>query len=284
MMIRYLMITAFLLAPIAPAFAGEQLDAAIEHFKAGRYAEAADAAEEVGEQPEDEFARSRYLMGQIQLVLGEPQKAEGSFRAALKKRRASAAILTGLGRAQLALEDNDGAVQSLSAAVKADAKSAQARAFFGIAVYRASAGLDGKKDIDAGMRLGRKDPEVVRAIVKEWVEAGELPRARKAAQTFRKANKKHPVGPFLAAIIAEQDEKFDDAIELYEKAIALDGNFIDAHKNLAILCIAQNPVYTNTKRTTLAMKHFDLYFKLGGKDAQVQQIYNTLQKFIKIKK
>jgi len=284
MMIRYLMFTAILLAPIAQAFAGEQLDAAIEHFKAGRYVEAADAAGEVAEKPEGEFARSRYLIGQIQLVLGEPKKAESSFRAALEKRRASAAILTGLGRAQLALEDNDGAVQSLGAAVQADAKSAQARAFFGIARYRASSGLEGKKDIDAGLKLGRKDPEVVRAIVKEWVEAGELPRARKAAKLFRKSNKKHPMGPFMMAIIAEQDEKFDDAIELYEKAIALDGNFIDAHKNLAILCIAQNPLYTNKKRTSLAFKHFDLYFKLGGKDAKVKQIYDTLQQFIKVRK
>ncbi|MEE8106199.1 MAG: hypothetical protein V3T86_11755, partial [Planctomycetota bacterium] len=65
-----MMFTAFLLAPIAPVFAGEQLDTAIEHLKAGRYVEAAEAAAAVGEKPEDEFARSRYLMGKVQVVLG----------------------------------------------------------------------------------------------------------------------------------------------------------------------------------------------------------------------
>ena len=78
----------------------------------------------------------------------------------------------------------------------------------------------------------------------------------------------------------ERDKKFDDAIDTYEKAIALDDKCLDAHKNLAILCIAQNPLYQNQKRTKMALEHFDRYFALGGKDPQVKQIVDTLKQFL----
>ena len=81
----------------------------------------------------------------------------------------------------------------------------------------------------------------------------------------------------------ERGKKYDDAIASYEAAAKLDDTFLDAHKNLAILCIAQNPLYTNQERTGKAMKHFERYFALGGRDAQVKQIWETLQQFIESK-
>ena len=57
--------------------------------------------------------------------------------------------------------------------------------------------------------------------------------------------------------------------------------FIDAHKNLAILCIAQNPLYKDKVRTDKALRHFKRYFELGGNDEQVRRIYGTLLQFLK---
>ena len=78
----------------------------------------------------------------------------------------------------------------------------------------------------------------------------------------------------------ERAGEYNDAIKLYQKALKLDDTFLDAHKNLAILCIAQNPMYKDKKRTDLAMKHFAEYRKLGGRDTKVIQIHETLKKFV----
>ena len=49
---------------------------------------------------------------------------------------------------------------------------------------------------------------------------------------------------------------------------------------MAILCIAQNPVYTDQKRTAKAMEHFEAYERLGGRDATVLQVYGQLKSFL----
>jgi tetratricopeptide (TPR) repeat protein len=92
------------------------------------------------------------------------------------------------------------------------------------------------------------------------------------------------MGLFLAALVDDRAGKFDEAIAGYQKAIEADAAFLDAHKNLAILCIAQNPLYQNVKRTKLAMEHFQKYADLGGRDQEVLQVFETLKQFISSQK
>jgi hypothetical protein len=66
----------------------------------------------------------------------------------------------------------------------------------------------------------------------------------------------------------------------YEKAISLDDAFLDAHKNLAILCLTDNPTYQDRERTAKAMKHFQRYFDLGGKDPTLEQSYRQIKGFL----
>ena len=93
------------------------------------------------------------------------------------------------------------------------------------------------------------------------------------AETLVKLMPKHPMGYFLRGVALDRGGKADDAIAAYEAAIARDGTFIDAHKNLAILCTTQNPMYSNKERTQKALKHYERYFELGGEDEELQQIY-----------
>ena len=214
-------------------------------------------------------------------MLGDEGAATADFRAALKAKPGSAPILTGLGHALLVAGEYEDAIKTLRQAVKAAPKSGRAYCFLGIALREETDGNKGAKEIAKGQKLAPADPVVARAAVLYWLEADETDKARKAADTFRRKHKKHPMGPFLKALALERDKKFDDAIEAYQKSIALDDKFIDAHKNLAILCIAQNPVYKNQKRTALAMQHFEKYRALGGKDERVIRIHETLKKFIR---
>ena len=270
---------AVVILVLAAAARAGALDEAKEDFAAGRFQSAMEKAGTVAEDDAD-YARARYLVGEIALMLGDAEGARAAFRAASKAKPGAEPILTGLGRALLATEEYGEAVAVLRKAVEAEPKSGRAHCFLGIALRNETIGAKGAEEIRKGTKLAADDPVVARAAVLYWLEEGETAKAVKAADAFRKKQKKHPMGYFLRALALERDKKYDDAIEAYEKAIALDDSFLDAHKNLAILCIAQNPLYTNKKRTELAMKHFTRYRELGGKDPRIIQIHETLKQFL----
>ncbi len=263
----------------ASAYAGA-IDDAKTKFAAGDFPGALAAADGIPADDAD-CGKARYLAGEIHLMLGDPEAAEKAFRAALEKKPGAEPVLTGLGRALLEREQAPEAVRVLEQAVKAAPESGRAVCFLGIARMRESGGRKGRKEIEKGAQMAKDDPEVARASVVAYLRDEDTSDAGRAAQRFAKAQPKSPMGPFLVAVVQEREKQYDEAIASYEAALKLDDTFLDAHKNLAILCIAQNPLYTNEERTAKAMKHFDRYFALGGRDAEVKQIYETLLQFVK---
>jgi tetratricopeptide (TPR) repeat protein len=270
----------FILLIAAAALAATPLDDAKEKFAAGDFKGALAAADEVPAGDEG-YPKARYLAGEIHLMLGEPEAAEKAFRSGLEGKPGAEPLLTGLGRALLERDQAAEALKALEEAVKAAPDSARALCFLGIARMRTTEGRKGRKEIEKAAQIGKDDPEVARASVMAYLADGDLDDAGKAARRFAKAQPKSPMGPFLVAVVQEREKSYDDAIASYEASLKLDERFLDAHKNLAILCIAQNPVYTNKERTEKAMKHFDRYFALGGRDEQVKRIWETLQQFLK---
>jgi Flp pilus assembly protein TadD len=129
-------------------------------------------------------------------------------------------------------------------------------------------------------KLAPDDGDVVRAAVEERLAAQDADAAMKAAVGLSKARKDHALGPFLEGVVLDRAGKTDDAIKAYQRALALDEGFLDAHKNLAILCVTQNPLYSIPARTKLAMEHFAAYEARGGKDAEVLHTYETLKSFL----
>ena len=266
-------------APAAGTASATVLDAAMAHFEAGRFAEAATAAEAVPES-DPAYARSRYLLGEASLVLGEAGAAEAAFRAGLEKKAGSGALLLGLGRALHAEEKDTEAVPVLEKAAAADPKSARARAALGTVRVATGKKDEGRKDLAAALKLDPADSEVARAVVEERIGAEDLPGAGRAAAAFAKARKDSPFGPFLGALVDDRAKRVDEAIAGYEKAIAMDDRFLDAHKDLAILCVSQNPLYQDKVRTQKAVAHFKKYEELGGKDGKVLEVWHTLQQFL----
>jgi len=263
----------------ATSRAGAQLDTAKKHLAEGRLTDAVAAAAEVSERDGD-YARARYLMGEVQLALHDASSAAASFEAAAKARPDSVPVLVGLGRARLALDRPKDAVPPLEKAAKKDTKSARAQCFLGIAKWRASNTRRGGREIRRAVRLGADDPEVARALVAHYLTDSDPEGARAVAKRFRAKRRKHPMAAFLDGLTLAHVKKYDDAVDAYERALKHDESFLDAHKNIAILCIAQNPMYRDKKKTEKAIRHADRYFELGGKDPQLERAFAQLKQFL----
>lgn len=253
---------------------------ALTAFKLGHHDQVVELAKSVKERDAD-YAKVQYVLGESRLAAGAFADAETAFRAVLKKRPAAVPAMTGLGRALVAQKKTDEAEKQFRAAIEKDAKDAAPHAALGELLV----GQGKTKDALAALKTAHgltdgKDPFVARAYVQALITTGETKDAGKVAGKLAKAQPKHPMGHFLVGLVCDKDGDDDDAIEAYEKAIALDDTFLDAHKNLAILCIAKNPMYGNKERREKGLAHFERYFELGGKDPELEQVYKTIKEVL----
>ena len=104
--------------------------------------------------------------------------------------------------------------------------------------------------------------------------------SNQAAKKLVKSRPDHPMGYFLLGLVLDREGEEKQAIAAYELAIEKDGKFLDAHKNLAILCHTANPLYQNKVRTKKALEHYALYFELGGKDPELERSYLQMKGFL----
>ena len=266
-----------LLAPTALADA--RIDKALAAFRAGEYEKVVTLAGEVpGGAPEE--AQALYLVGRARLALGDPAKAQSAFEKLLALRPASVPGRVGLANALEARGKDDEALVHLRKAVETDAKDVDARRALGEHLLRKDQVAEARKQISEAYELDAKDPFVARAWVDCLLRGDEVKVAQRVADAFAKARPKSPVGPFLQGLCLDRDGKDKGAIEAYEKALELDDTFIDAHKNLAILCHAKNPTYQDMERTKKALVHYERYFALGGEDKELEQLYKTVKSFL----
>ncbi len=255
------------------------VEAALRLAADGKFSDALDAAKAVPEEAPT-YLKARYLVGEMELLLGDATSAKEAFEVVVGK-KPTAAALAGVGRALLASGDPAGAVAPLEKAVAADAKSARYRAWLGIARVRSEATLEGRKDLEAAAKLDPADVEVARAMVEDRLLADDGAGAEKAVAALVKAKKDHPFGPFLRGLILDRTGKFDEAIAAYQKAIALDPGFLDARRNLAIVCVTQNPGYKDEKRTKIALEQLAAYVKLGGREPSLKRLAEELPGYLK---
>jgi tetratricopeptide (TPR) repeat protein len=262
------------------ALAGDSLDAAMEAFRQGEYAKTVELASSV---KAGDAARPRavYLVGETHLSLGKWDDAEKCFREVLDAKPDNVPALVGLGRTQAGRGATPDAVKTLEKAVKLDAKDVAARRALGEA-RMAGGDLDkARADLEAATKLDPKDLLSGRSLVECHLKAEKFDLASKEADRVTKAAPDAPMGLFLKALVLDRKGETKDAIDAYEKAIAKDDKCLDAHKNLAILCIAQSNTYQDRARVKKAYEHFDRYFALGGKDDELKKSYETIRSVLK---
>lgn len=256
----------------------ELLKAASDAFEAAQHRKVIEIAAE--SDPAREGApKLLYLAGESRLVLGEPAEAEAAFRAVLAKRPEAQPARVGLGRALSLQGKHAEALVEAKAAAKADPKDPAAQRAWAEALVAADQAAEGTKLLEALLKAQPTDVLAARLLVEARLKAGEVEQARAAAQKAAKASPKHPLGDFLVALVLDREGKSGDAIEAYEKALAKDDAFLDAHKNLAILCHVDSNTYADQERVKKAFAHYERYFALGGADARLKQMYDTMMAY-----
>lgn len=262
------------------ALAGDSpVDDALQAFRDGKYEQVVELANSVDAE-DDARPRADYLIGEAELQRGRAKEAAAAFRRVLEVREEAVPALTGLGTALSMQDDDVAAIETLQRAEELAPKDAQVQRALGDHHLRND---DVKHAVESFARAYKLDPHdarIVRGRVESLLRDDQQKLALKEAKRFRKKHGDHPMGHFLVGLAHDQLGDDDEAIEAYEAAIELDDTFLDAHKNLAIVCTARNPLYQNQERTKKAMQHYERYFELGGDDEQLRGIYNTLESFL----
>ena len=225
-----------------------------------------------------------YLVGESRLVLGEPAEAEVAFRAVMAKKAQAVPALVGLGRALSAQAKHEEAEKTLRSAVALDAKDVPAQRALGEALLLAGKTEEGTKVLEAAWKAAPNDPFTARVLAEARLRADDAKGAQTIGEKLAKAAPKHPMGDFLTGLALDKQDKDDDAIAAYERAIAKDERFLDAHKNLAILCHVKSNTYSDQVRVKKAFAHYEKYFALGGADARLKQMYDTMKAYFEQQK
>lgn len=256
------------------------LEKAVAAFEAGEYSV---VLEVVAEAPEDapEAAKLAYLAGETQLLLGNATEAESAFRRVLATRPEAVPAQVGLARALTSQGELEKARAILVETLKAEPKDLGAKTAMGRLLAREKKYDEALKELARATKLDPGNPFTARARVEVMLLADKAPKAASVSRAFVKARPEHPMGYFLLAVVLERDGEDREAIEQYQKALAKDPNFLDAHKNLAILCHTLSNTYQDKERTKLAFAHYERYFGLGGSDKDLRAMYDNLLRFKK---
>lgn len=266
-----------ILSTLLALLAGTPLEEATLAFQAGEYTKVLALAAKAG--TDADGARLTYLAGEAQLVLGAPAEAERAFRAVLAQRPAAVPAQVGLGRALTALDKHDEAAKVLAAALKAAPEDVGALTAHGLLLSVTGRSKEARQELERAWKLDPKNALTVRAYVEALLRADAGPEAAGVVETFAKARPEHPLGPFLLAWTMERDGDDEEAIAQYQESLARDANFVDAHKNLAILCHTLSNTYQDKARVELSYAHYERYFALGGKDPELRAMYDNLVAF-----
>lgn len=268
-----------LLAVVASlAAGGNSLEEATRAFQAGEYPKVIELAGSAAA-TEADWPRLQYLAGEAQLVLGGAAEAEQAFRGVLAMKPAAVPAQVGLGRALTAQGKLDEAEKTLAGALAAEPRDVGALVAHGIVLSLTGKADAARKELEAAAKLDPKSALVARGHVEVLLRADDVPGAATAVEAFVQARPEHPMGPFLMGWVQERDGEDELAIEQYRAALELDPAFLDAHKNLAILCHTLSNTYRDKQRVELAFEHYGRYFALGGKDPELRSMYDSLLGF-----
>jgi tetratricopeptide (TPR) repeat protein len=281
-----LLVSAAAILLVVPALADDgvaSLDAAAKAFEEGRLEDCVSVCDKVPDSSKD-HRKAVFLRAESLLRLGKPKEAQAGFEVVLAENAKSVPAMIGFGRSLDAQGAYEKAEDALRAAVKRDKKSAYAHRVLGEFFIARRKFSDARTTLSKSWKLDSKDPLTAIALVDVHLGYEDAKSSIKVAKQLIKARPTHPVGHFLHGRALEYDGDWKDAIEAYEKAVECDTEYLDAHKNLAIVCHTQNAMYRDKELLEKSMAHYERYFELGGKEPELRNIYDQMVGFLKWEK
>ncbi len=263
------------LAPSAIARGETPLERAVQAFEAGKYAAVVESAA-VHEPTAPDYSKLQYLVGEALLLLQRPSEAKESFQKVVQQRPKAVPALVGLGRACARMGEFDAAAAPIQKALELEPKDVQARAALGELQLRKGELEEARKTLAEVCKEAPDDVLATQLAFETLLRLQDSIAAAKLAEDYSQRRPDHPLGYFLLAVIMERDGADAEAIAQYQLALSKDDTFLDAHKNLAILCHTLSDTYKIKDRVKLAYEHYKRYFELGGGDAQLRAMYDQL--------
>lgn len=267
------------LCAAAAARAAGPVDDAVAAYRAGDFEKAATIASQV---PEGDPARAKalYVAGEAGLARKRWDDAARAFEAVLAERKDNVPALTGLGRAQAGRGERDAAEKTLRRACELDAKDALAQRALGEVLLAADRVDEALKALEAAWKLDAKDPLTARSFVEAQLRKGSVDAAARTAAAFASAAPKSAMAWFLKGLVLDRQGETRDAVSAYEKALAADGRFLDAHRNLAVLFTTSNAMYSNPDLVEKACAHAEAYVQQGGEDARLKELLDQIRSIL----
>ncbi|MGA8056335.1 MAG: XrtA/PEP-CTERM system TPR-repeat protein PrsT [Burkholderiales bacterium] len=232
---------------VAPDHLPSQLLAGAVDFQLGRFVTAEDHLRKVlARAPQSLYARN--LLVATLLRTGQAAKAEDALEPALAAAPNDPGVLRLAGELAFATGDTAKAVQYFDRAAAADKDNAGLRTRLGQMRLATGDVERAMKDFETASELDPTQGQADLALVATHMRKREFDKALAATATLEKKQPKSPVPANLRGVILAAKGDVKGARENFEKALALQGNFLPAARNLARLDLAEKQPDAAKKR------------------------------------
>jgi len=177
------------------------------------------------------------LRGNLRLAKGDAPGAVADLRAVLRDQPTQVPVLRALARAHLANQEPALAEANLRTALTVAAGDVAVRVDLAELLWRTKRADEAVKLLEETVGLHPGDAAVPAraALVQANLAKPDLPAARVAAEDLQRAQPGLALGPYLAGLVAQQEQRPEDAERDFARALELQPNDTDALTALARL-------------------------------------------------
>jgi tetratricopeptide (TPR) repeat protein len=217
------------------------------NLAAGNVADAQRLIAEVLEQsPRDNDALQ--MRAEIALQRGDPTTAITDLRAVLRDQPSAVLAQRGLARAYLANHEPALAEETLRTAMQTSPSDAQVRLDLAQLLLRTQRADAAATLLEESIRQAPTDGVLRMALVSTYLTKRDLPAARTAAEDLTTLEPKMAAGPYLSGLVAQQQNRPDDAKQDFERALQLQPEALDALTALTGMQVQQGQFEAATTR------------------------------------
>src|SRR5262252_4082678 len=218
------------------------------------------------------------LRGNLRLQAGDAQGAIADLRAVLRDQPTQIAVLRALARAHLANREPALAEENLRTALTVAADNIAVRVDLAELLWRTQRADDAVKLLEETVRAtpGVEGTAARAALVRAYLAKPDLPAARTAAEELKTLRPELPVGAYFAGVVAEQQQRPEDARREFEHALQVKPYEPDTLTALARLLVGRGQ---NTQAQALVQGAVDHAPRSAAMHNLLGEVYLAQQRY-----